>query len=211
MSLPPSIQTPLAFDVPQPALLFSTDPIANIEHRVPKKSLNRVISRLFVVAIPSDITFGHPNLIHWRLECIVGEGIEAAAVKIDAVLPSPAAPHPLGQIVQFVVNYRLHGGLSDRVVKSIPIPLHSRADRRPTMEQMLQLMTHGPMGRYIYPSSNSGCTVWTITFIRLLTTAGFISPDLWKDCLTQMLSLNGQPDQTRPGDYQVVWAPGTFF
>ncbi len=80
------------------------------------------------------------------------------------------------------------------------------------MQQMLQLITHGPMGQYIYLSSSSGCTVWAITFVRLLATAGFTAqPDIWQDCLQQMLSLHGQPDETNTGNHQVVWAPGTSF
>ncbi|KAF8907437.1 hypothetical protein CPB85DRAFT_1436560 [Mucidula mucida] len=175
MSLPPSTQTSFAFDVPQPALVFSTNAIPNVDYsRVPNNSLNRIITQLYVVAIRSETTFpGYPNLVHWRLECILGDGADSAAVKFDAFLPIPPAPHPYGQLVGFTVNHRLHGSLSIRIIKKIYIPLS--ASRPLTMLQMLQLITHGPMGRYIYPSSHSGCTVWAIAFVRLLATAGFIA------------------------------------
>ncbi|KAF9022117.1 hypothetical protein BDZ89DRAFT_1137560 [Hymenopellis radicata] len=130
MSLPPSIQTPLAFDVPQPPLVFTENAIENIRHRVPKKSLNRVISH-------SSSSPSHPTLLSDTPTSFTG-----------GWSVSQPAPHPLGQAVEFIVNYRLHGGLSDRIIESIPIPLQS--DRRPTMRQMLDLITRGPMGRYIY-------------------------------------------------------------
>ncbi len=56
-----------AFDVPQPALVFSTNAIPNVDYsRVPNNSLNRIITQLYVVAIRSETTFpGYPNLVHW--------------------------------------------------------------------------------------------------------------------------------------------------
>ncbi|KAF8907444.1 hypothetical protein CPB85DRAFT_1436568 [Mucidula mucida] len=159
MSLPPSTQTSFAFDVPQPALVFSSNTITNIEHsRVPTNALNRIDT---------------PTL---STECTLSHRAASAAVKFDLILPNPPVPHPYGQLVGFVFP-----------------PL--------TMQQMLQLVMHGPMGRYIYPSSSSGCTVWTLTFIRLLDTAGFTAqPNIWQDCLQQMLSLLGKPDESRTGN-----------